>query len=452
MYASDNPNVPEGFTRGGMRYAKDNGVYTVFHAAHEDAHNMPNVLKALRTLMNEDIITKADLDEYARVRAENVARVRGAQPIEDRQKLKTEFACDLFGAVMYARLNKDDTIYASIGVSDEVARQAERAVLDALSYAPEVEHDLEVELSENADAAGDVEFSEQKLDKNMQDEIYDYSKSFAEQVDDWDNGKFPIRDTFILGGTPIIYQRIGFSALPMTMNQAHVKAALRGNDPDHIVDKGFLSSIPQLLEHPVAIIESKTRENESVVAIVSKKINGKQVVAAINIGGIGRSNTYNIDVNHISTVFGKGNALTGLLNDALIKEASGGTAIYYLNKKEALSLLNSAGVQFPGVLKQDGLIHSIFDAGSPVNRDYLEQTETRQFKRWFGKSKVVDKTGKPLVVYHGGPSGINVFRTSNSNDTGGAYFSSNENVAKEACLVAMGKYTQHTLAWQTHTL
>lgn len=30
-----------------------------------------------------------------------------------------------------------------------------------------------------------------------------------------------------------------------------------------------------------------------------------------------------------------------------------------------------------------------------------EQTETPEFKKWFGDSKVVDKEGKPLVVYHG---------------------------------------------------
>ena len=30
-------------------------------------------------------------------------------------------------------------------------------------------------------------------------------------------------------------------------------------------------------------------------------------------------------------------------------------------------------------------------------------TETPEFKKWFGNSKVVDKNGKPLVVYHGSP-------------------------------------------------
>lgn len=31
----------------------------------------------------------------------------------------------------------------------------------------------------------------------------------------------------------------------------------------------------------------------------------------------------------------------------------------------------------------------------------VPQTDTPEFKRWFGNSKVVDKDGKPLVVYHG---------------------------------------------------
>lgn len=31
------------------------------------------------------------------------------------------------------------------------------------------------------------------------------------------------------------------------------------------------------------------------------------------------------------------------------------------------------------------------------------QTETPEFKRWFGDSKVVDENGRPLVVYHGSP-------------------------------------------------
>lgn len=44
---------------------------------------------------------------------------------------------------------------------------------------------------------------------------------------------------------------------------------------------------------------------------------------------------------------------------------------------------------------------------------------TREFKRWFGKSKVVDEAGKPLVVYHGTPFTLegNAFREGTGNFT-----------------------------------
>jgi hypothetical protein len=39
-----------------------------------------------------------------------------------------------------------------------------------------------------------------------------------------------------------------------------------------------------------------------------------------------------------------------------------------------------------------------------------KQTETPEFKKWFGDSKVVDAEGKPLVVYHGTSKPISAFR------------------------------------------
>ena len=51
---------------------------------------------------------------------------------------------------------------------------------------------------------------------------YDYSKSFADQIDDYKKGLFPVYDTFVVSGTPKVWQDIGFNALPVTLNQTHV--------------------------------------------------------------------------------------------------------------------------------------------------------------------------------------------------------------------------------------
>ena len=125
--------------------------------------------------------------------------------------------------------------------------------------------------------------------------------------------------------------------------------------------------------------------------------------------GAHRNQQKKIDSKNIATTFRKGNAITKLLTEAIQKENAGETGVYYWKKKEARDLFSGSGVQFPGVDVQDGLIHSILKNDSPVNKKFMDQTETTQFKRWFGKSKVVDRDGEPLVVYHATDADFNVF-------------------------------------------
>lgn len=249
-----------------------------------------------------------------------------------------------------------------------------------------------------------IRFS-QKADEGTESapgRIYDYSKPFAEQVDDWMAGRIPQYDTLLIGRTPLLYRQIGLSDVPMTIDQTHLDYMVNGTkNEDHHLGVALVKQLPELLEHPVAVIESATRPGDSVMAIVKGKVNGKQLMAAVRIGGNGVQNGAQIDSNHIVSAQGRGNAVTKLLNDALQKELRGEMGVYYWNKNEALPLIVDSGVQFPGRLINDDLIHSIFDAASPVNRNYLEQTETRQFKRWYGRSSVVQADGTPRAVRQG---------------------------------------------------
>lgn len=58
----------------------------------------------------------------------------------------------------------------------------------------------------------------------------------------------------------------------------------------------------------------------------------------------------------------------------------------------------------------------------------VQATKTPQFKEWFGKSKVVDAKGKPLLVYHGTTHDIEAFNKERSNiesDLGKGFYFSN---------------------------
>ncbi len=61
-----------------------------------------------------------------------------------------------------------------------------------------------------------------------------------------------------------------------------------------------------------------------------------------------------------------------------------------------------------------------------------QQTQSPEFKKWFGDSKVVDKNGEPLVVYHGGNGEVDDFsRGASRGKTGSAYFTDSKEAAEK---------------------
>jgi hypothetical protein len=61
---------------------------------------------------------------------------------------------------------------------------------------------------------------------------------------------------------------------------------------------------------------------------------------------------------------------------------------------------------------------AFFDKMTSADVSPVRQTDTPAFKRWFGDSKVVDKDGKPLVVYHGTTQQFDVFDRNKGNIEG----------------------------------
>ena len=137
----------------------------------------------------------------------------------------------------------------------------------------------------------------------------------------------------------------------------------------------MLAHLPELLSEPIAIIQSETRPHDGVVALVDATINGKQTIMPVSIQTTAISNGVTIDSNHLSSAYGKDNAVR-LFENAVEKENANKVGVYYLDKNRASNLIGDGRLQLPAISEETGLIHSIFDAGSPVNRKYLEQTET----------------------------------------------------------------------------
>ena len=242
---------------------------------------------------------------------------------------------------------------------------------------------------------------------------YDYSKPFAEQVDDWIAGKIPKYDTLVIGATPTAFRKVGFNSLPMTINQSHVDYAINGTkNSEHHIGEALLKQLPSALEQPVAIIASETQKGTSVIALLPFTKDGKTVVAPVYIDGFGIQNTVKIDSNAVTSIYGRKNAVSNLLTKALNDHKSTEPHVFYLDKAKATALYQGSKVTVPKMPNtSDGFVSSIRDVNSPVKLKIKDVTESRQFKRWFGKSKVVNADGSPKIVYHQTENDFTVFDT-----------------------------------------
>ena len=258
-------------------------------------------------------------------------------------------------------------------------------------------------------------------------EKYDFTKPFAEQVDDWKAGKIGKNDTLVVGPTPEVFQKVGFNALPVTINQTHVDYALNGTkDEEHHIGEPMLKQLPRAMKSPVAIIASESQRGTGVVALLPFIKDAKTVIIPVYIDGFGRQNSIVIDSNAVTSIYEKKNAVTGLLTNAIEKSNNGETTLFYVDKVKAAALYQVARVPMPKMPDTDnGFVASIRDEGSTVKPKLKNVTQSQQFKRWFGDwqnhpesaSKVVNADGTPKVVYHGTNAEFNTFQQEN-----GAYF------------------------------
>ena len=243
----------------------------------------------------------------------------------------------------------------------------------------------------------------------------------------------------VVGYTPSVYQELGMPSLPLTIGSGHVYSTAKteaqarqdGNYKRgvhyHGLGDAAVKNIYNAIQDPVMIIAAKDvnknaspmRSTHSVVAIVDIGTAGKSLLVPIEITAERKVNGTRMDVNTISSVYER--SVSNLVREAIALENSGDVGVYYA-KKEALTL-PGAGVRFPVQLQQSIASNSIVHRFSEkVNMKISENTQSQQFKRWFGDwqndpanaSKVVNEDGTPKVVYHGTNEEFTVFDLSKS--------------------------------------
>ena len=223
---------------------------------------------------------------------------------------------------------------------------------------------------------------------------YDYTKSFEQQLEDYNNKEFPKTDALVLGGTPEVLRKIGLAGIPLVINQQHVNAALNGNyrgTQQEILDHSFtiseFSKLPEKIADPVAVIQDKrtgkAAASESVVDVIVEMTakSGKQVLCAVQVGSSGHINGIRVDANKVATVHGNTDTVTRLV-DAINEHTTDSASVYYVNKEKTTNAIQRAGNPIPGGLNDlDGFTASISESRSVVKNRIKDATQSQQFKR-----------------------------------------------------------------------
>ena len=270
-----------------------------------------------------------------------------------------------------------------------------------------------------------------------------FSEGLARVVDPAQKDK---REPVFVCATPEILRKIGFTELPIMMNARHLRlnyytaeefrenyGNLHKEDHAHGLHEA-LKTLPKVLEHPLAVVVNMTENAKpgSVVVITDMDIGGKKVVVPVLIETVSNTNKGDIDSHLVLTVYDSKDWINTFLKPALEEEKKNRVGIFYFDEKKAsrYSVLSKNKKTITA-----GYLHTIHDEGSPVKGNFKKQTETLQFKEWFGKSKVVDEEGKPLVVYHGSTADFTEFSYKFVNRNGqadgrGFYFTDNRSFAE----------------------
>lgn len=262
----------------------------------------------------------------------------------------------------------------------------------------------------------------------------DIQKQFEKDVDDVINLRYNSSSPLILGVTPAILQEIGLNALPIAITKNHVYSIAvddaqakkdgryKKGTNYHGLGATAVKEIYEKISNPIAVIAADNSKyiSQRVIAFVDLSINGKQVIAPIEVDAEISQGSDSIDANLIVSYYDKNN-ISNMLSKALALEANNQVGFYYLDKKRAQSLLVPLGLQLPPQPNNVGSNIIIRHISSNVNRKIDTVLKSRQFIRWFGDwqnspetaSKVVNDDGTPRVMYHQTGARFTVFNTDN---------------------------------------
>lgn len=241
--------------------------------------------------------------------------------------------------------------------------------------------------------------------KSANEKLLEDENNFSGIVDEYKAGTLNETKPYKVMTTPLAINLAGGKILPVTIDGGRI---------NHIFEKHFdgmtpdlLKQLPRAFADPIMVLDSYS--GRKVVVLDLKDAQGSTIIVPLDLD-VSRDR---YKVNAINSAYGKGGA-NGTNYNWFIEHNIKKGRVAYVNKEKTAKWLQSdssdsaiKGTDLDGFLnnsipdenalrKRREEMQVYYQSEKPVN-----QTKTATFKKWFAKSKIVDESGNPLVVYHG---------------------------------------------------
>lgn len=216
---------------------------------------------------------------------------------------------------------------------------------------------------------------------------------FENQYDNWAkkaDKTTPIKNRstrgyFVLGTTSKALQSIGIKDTPIIIDQSKIVKIL--NKHPEITDD-IVKQIPQLLEEPILVMESKTDSGSVTVLGEVYGTNGVPVMAALKFKNVGQRNTLE-DYSVVTSAYTKATK-TGINKTQSLIDSS---KLLYIepNKNRTDTWLGSLGLQLPSsAITNYGSINKVSYSKGDVNIPGKIRQENTQYSKGKSVGEILD--------------------------------------------------------------
>ena len=169
-------------------------------------------------------------------------------------------------------------------------------------------------------------------------------KSFAEQVDEVLNGTASRYNDLKVCDTPQILLDVGCEQLPMLYTQKHLRNAIKEKSRSkhtHGLSIEQIKAIPEMLNNPVMIYDSLSR-NDSLVVVTSEfDVDNCPIVVSVKPNGQGKYEIEDINSNFITSIYGR----EGFANHFI--DVINQDKLLYLDKTRSQEMFRVLRLEFP---------------------------------------------------------------------------------------------------------